>query len=147
MGRSVDLFGGESWEPVETCDADKHCVQGSCVNGSPGNEYEDGDEGGDDEVDGDADDPDGDTEPDDDNDGDNNTEGISCGKPMTITCNEQGTCLPVLPTGQTLCYGIGAGIIECPGEAGSDACGQTENCGQDAQYLNDQTLLRKWSRW
>ena len=44
-------------------------------------------------------------------------------------------CTPIAPTRQTKCYDDGTlGEIPCPDIAGSDSCGDTPFCGQDAQY-------------
>ncbi len=63
----------------------------------------------------------------------------------TMGCQDAVDAIPTwfnLPTEQQVCY-ITENLynhpaedyeMECPGEAGSDTCGNTPGCGQDAQY-------------
>lgn len=44
-------------------------------------------------------------------------------------------------TGQRLCYDDQYALAICPGTAGTDACGTTRYCGQDAQYGSDAAIM------
>ncbi len=45
-------------------------------------------------------------------------------------------CWPVLPTNQDGCFSTSSSIT-CPDTAGSETCGTTDYCGQDAQYSHN----------
>ena len=55
-----------------------------------------------------------------------------CFLPNTAFC-ATSQCFGVPPTNQESCYDNEA-LMTCPGEAGSETCGEVDYCGQDAQY-------------